>query len=136
MAVFCRPMVRLQGIWPRMNPARAGVVTVQGWGTDVPVICLSNVSILEPFPPDPTVCSTLLLDPPVFCSTHGVFCGIQKQKSPCFQGLSVERETGFEPATSTLARLHSTTELLPLFQKSRADNRSKRHRLSRIDDAP
>ena len=26
----------------------------------------------------------------------------------------VERETGFEPATSTLARLHSTTELLPL----------------------
>ena len=25
----------------------------------------------------------------------------------------VERETGFEPATSTLARLHSTTELLP-----------------------
>ena len=29
----------------------------------------------------------------------------------CFA--SVERETGFEPATSTLARLHSTTELLP-----------------------
>ncbi len=27
--------------------------------------------------------------------------------------ISVERETGFEPATSTLARLHSTTELLP-----------------------
>ena len=26
----------------------------------------------------------------------------------------LERETGFEPATSTLARLHSTTELLPL----------------------
>ena len=26
---------------------------------------------------------------------------------------AVERETGFEPATSTLARLHSTTELLP-----------------------
>ena len=26
----------------------------------------------------------------------------------------VERETGFEPATSTLARSHSTTELLPL----------------------
>ena len=25
----------------------------------------------------------------------------------------MERETGFEPATSTLARLHSTTELLP-----------------------
>ena len=29
----------------------------------------------------------------------------------------VERETGFEPATSTLARLHSTTELLPLSEK-------------------
>ena len=27
----------------------------------------------------------------------------------------MERETGFEPATSTLARLHSTTELLPLW---------------------
>ena len=25
----------------------------------------------------------------------------------------MERETGFEPATSTLARLHSTTELFP-----------------------
>jgi hypothetical protein len=25
----------------------------------------------------------------------------------------VERETGFEPATSTLARLHSTAELFP-----------------------
>src|SRR6187402_3832897 len=27
--------------------------------------------------------------------------------------VAIERETGFEPATSTLARLHSTTELLP-----------------------
>ena len=26
----------------------------------------------------------------------------------------MERETGFEPATSSLARKHSTTELLPL----------------------
>ena len=26
----------------------------------------------------------------------------------------MERETGFEPATSTLARSHSTTELFPL----------------------
>ena len=30
----------------------------------------------------------------------------------------MERETGFEPATSTLARLHSTTELLPLRAES------------------
>ena len=28
-------------------------------------------------------------------------------------GSKVEREKGFEPSTSTLARLHSTTELLP-----------------------
>ena len=37
---------------------------------------------------------------------------------------TLERETGFEPATSTLARLHSTTELLPhrklLFTYARA----------------
>ena len=39
---------------------------------------------------------------------------------PAFSGVAlndidylVERETGFEPATSTLARLHSTTELFP-----------------------
>ena len=28
--------------------------------------------------------------------------------------MKLERETGFEPATSTLARLHSTAELFPL----------------------
>jgi hypothetical protein len=32
-------------------------------------------------------------------------------------GGRVERETGFEPATSTLARSHSTTELFPLSQR-------------------
>ena len=30
--------------------------------------------------------------------------------------LTMEREKGFEPSTSTLARLHSTTELLPQWQ--------------------
>jgi hypothetical protein len=30
------------------------------------------------------------------------------------EGEKMERETGFEPATSTLARSHSTTELFPL----------------------
>ena len=30
----------------------------------------------------------------------------------------MERETGFEPATSTLARSHSTTELFPLSMKA------------------
>src|SRR5262249_16336229 len=31
--------------------------------------------------------------------------------------LTMEREKGFEPSTSTLARLHSTTELLPQWQE-------------------
>ena len=31
---------------------------------------------------------------------------------------NLERETGFEPATSTLARSHSTTELLPLDEEN------------------
>ena len=30
----------------------------------------------------------------------------------------MERETGFEPATSTLARSHSTTELFPLAENN------------------
>src|SRR5437773_12026195 len=33
-------------------------------------------------------------------------------------GLILERETGVEPATSSLARKHSTTELLPLLPRS------------------
>ena len=38
-----------------------------------------------------------------------------KRKSPRGGGaVKLERETGFEPATSTLARSHSTAELLPL----------------------
>ena len=38
-----------------------------------------------------------------------------KRKALASAGLQkLERETGFEPATSTLARSHSTTELLPL----------------------
>lgn len=40
-----------------------------------------------------------------------------KERRPPFQMASLfsvlERETGFEPATSTLARWHSTAELLP-----------------------
>jgi hypothetical protein len=39
---------------------------------------------------------------------------------PACTGL-VERETGFEPATSTLARLHSTTELLPRIWRRHPD---------------
>jgi hypothetical protein len=38
---------------------------------------------------------------------------IQAGRRPRFAEI-LERETGFEPATSTLARSHSTTELLPL----------------------
>src|SRR5690349_21557944 len=37
---------------------------------------------------------------------------LRKEKSPGFTG-ALEREKGLEPSTSTLARLHSTTELLP-----------------------
>src|SRR3989304_8387559 len=36
---------------------------------------------------------------------------------PSPQPKSMERETGFEPATSTLARSHSTAELLPLVRR-------------------
>ena len=35
-------------------------------------------------------------------------------ENPSSTAKYLERETGFEPATSTLARSHSTTELLPL----------------------
>ena len=51
------------------------------------------------------------------CRIRDAFSG--QRKGPRFklgseQGQKyMERETGFEPATSTLARLHSTTELLP-----------------------
>src|SRR5262245_36352963 len=37
----------------------------------------------------------------------------------------LERETGFEPATSTLARSHSTTELFPLTQHGPAPLRRR-----------
>jgi hypothetical protein len=39
---------------------------------------------------------------------------IEGQRAGGGQDRNLERETGFEPATSTLARSHSTTELLPL----------------------
>ena len=39
---------------------------------------------------------------------------------------NLERETGFEPATSTLARSHSTTELLPLGTKYCTIRRERR----------
>ena len=40
-----------------------------------------------------------------------------------YRGLDfLERETGFEPATSTLARSHSTTELFPLNELSLITN--------------
>ena len=40
----------------------------------------------------------------------------RQRRRPCKM---LERETGFEPATSTLARSHSTTELFPLTGRSR-----------------
>ena len=47
--------------------------------------------------------------------------GQQRAQQPVRCVISVrrlERETGFEPATSTLARSHSTTELFPLASRS------------------
>ena len=38
----------------------------------------------------------------------------ERPRKRAFLLRNLERETGFEPATSTLARSHSTTELLPL----------------------
>ena len=43
----------------------------------------------------------------------------------------MERETGFEPATSTLARSHSTTELFPLATKPKRNIRDF-HRSRRL----
>ena len=40
--------------------------------------------------------------------------GASSEHEPVGNKRNLERETGFEPATSTLARSHSTTELLPL----------------------
>ena len=45
----------------------------------------------------------------IYVNLETLFKGV----SPNDFGELVERETGFEPATSTLARLHSTTELFP-----------------------
>src|SRR6516225_9458704 len=39
----------------------------------------------------------------------------------------LERETGFEPATSTLARSHSTTELFPLEPSTYHQSRTERN---------
>jgi hypothetical protein len=40
----------------------------------------------------------------------------------CFRQKKNERETGLEPATSTLARWRSTTELFPLYLQFRISN--------------
>ena len=45
--------------------------------------------------------------------------------------LFCERETGLEPATSSLGNLHSTPELLPLFFLSK-DNKSCKIRMQPI----
>ena len=48
---------------------------------------------------------------------YGSIARLDQQNAPAMRAWaseSMERETGFEPATSTLARSHSTTELLPL----------------------
>jgi hypothetical protein len=44
---------------------------------------------------------------------------------------NLERETGFEPATSTLARSHSTAELLPLYATDYKQPATPRQRRAR-----
>ncbi len=48
----------------------------------------------------------------------------------------LERETGFEPATSTLARSHSTTELLPLAELNYSESLNKRANERLDEDEP
>src|SRR6266545_5020702 len=45
------------------------------------------------------------------CQSRAQWSGPAPSRGPAH---GMERETGVEPATSTLARLHSTTELFPL----------------------
>jgi hypothetical protein len=47
----------------------------------------------------------------------------------------LERETGFEPATSTLARSHSTTELLPLGSSDYKQANTSQQRWARLNSA-
>ncbi len=42
---------------------------------------------------------------------------LQTRALPLGYAAIMERKTGFEPATPTLARLYSTTELLPLIMR-------------------
>ena len=52
---------------------------------------------------------------PLGCLQQRRLCGLRhpsKTTKPGQSGLSLERETGLEPATSSLGSLHSTTELL------------------------
>src|ERR1700759_2440292 len=54
---------------------------------------------------------------PRLCNLHTLNSSCRTQKWTCgvyrSRGVFLERETGVEPATSSLARKHSTTELLP-----------------------
>jgi hypothetical protein len=49
-----------------------------------------------------------------YCATSQVLRTVGKSPVRGEHCGILERETGFEPATSTLARSHSTTELFPL----------------------
>jgi hypothetical protein len=52
------------------------------------------------------------------CQPKLAFAKLRRTTSALDSERKLERETGFEPATSTLARSHSTTELFPLFGPS------------------
>ncbi len=50
----------------------------------------------------------------ICCGIYRLVYDVGCREAEVMQLKILERETGFEPATSTLARSHSTTELLPL----------------------
>ncbi len=74
------------------------------------------------------LCSSLLPATPQRAERSGRRSGRVVKRAGAAKGRDVsilERETGFEPATSTLARSHSTTELFPLALSARAYHRSR-----------
>ena len=71
------------------------------------------------------------------CSSTRQPCGkvrLRGTNAPKIDNL--ERETGFEPATSTLARSHSTAELLPLSLAVGREILRLRSGLRRADQTP
>ena len=90
---------------------REPVATVQR--IDLPRITLKNLEARGGFEPPHKGFADLSLTTWV-PRLDSVACGQRHGRCPALTPVKLlERETGFEPATSTLARSHSTAELLP-----------------------